>query len=378
MKIAIVCDILGGENNGTAVATMNLVRHLEANGHEVRLICADEDRLLDKNTIIMPRIHFVGYLKKYVDRVGVRLPKCDKFMMDKALDGVDYIHCMMPFALSRYAADYAKAHNIPISAGFHLQAENISSCLGLQHLPFVQKIIYKAIDKNLFSKVDSIHFPTDFMRRTFEGSVNRKTVGRVISNGVNSYIRKMDCEKPEEFKDEIVILTVGRYAAEKSQDTLIKAIAKSRYRDKIRLIAAGKGAKETKYKKLARKLPLEPVFNVYPREEIVKLINYCDIYVHPAVIELEGIACLEALKCGKLTLVSDSKKSATKDFVEADCVFKKRDPASLAELIDFWIEHPNEKAERERQLLEANIPTMEECMLDMDKLIEDTYNRTIS
>ena len=44
MKIAIICDVLGKENNGTTVAAMNLIRSLKAKGHEVRVVCPDEDR----------------------------------------------------------------------------------------------------------------------------------------------------------------------------------------------------------------------------------------------------------------------------------------------------------------------------------------------
>ena len=38
MKIAIICDVLGKENNGTTVAAMNLIRSLKAKGHEVRVV----------------------------------------------------------------------------------------------------------------------------------------------------------------------------------------------------------------------------------------------------------------------------------------------------------------------------------------------------
>ena len=33
MKITIVCDVLGEENNGTSVAAMNLIRYLTEKGH---------------------------------------------------------------------------------------------------------------------------------------------------------------------------------------------------------------------------------------------------------------------------------------------------------------------------------------------------------
>lgn len=36
MKITIVCDVLGNENNGTTIVAMNLIRYLREHGHEVR------------------------------------------------------------------------------------------------------------------------------------------------------------------------------------------------------------------------------------------------------------------------------------------------------------------------------------------------------
>lgn len=41
MKITIVCDVLGEENNGTTIAAMNLIRSLKAKGHNVTVVCPD-------------------------------------------------------------------------------------------------------------------------------------------------------------------------------------------------------------------------------------------------------------------------------------------------------------------------------------------------
>lgn len=45
MKITMVCDVLGKENNGTTIAAMNLIRYLREHGHEVRVLCCDQDRI---------------------------------------------------------------------------------------------------------------------------------------------------------------------------------------------------------------------------------------------------------------------------------------------------------------------------------------------
>ena len=58
MKIAIICDVLGKENNGTTVAAMNLIRSLKAKGHDVRVVCPDEDRRGAEGFYIVKKINF--------------------------------------------------------------------------------------------------------------------------------------------------------------------------------------------------------------------------------------------------------------------------------------------------------------------------------
>ncbi|MDE7306057.1 MAG: glycosyltransferase [Clostridia bacterium] len=373
MKIAIVCDVLGKGNNGTAVVTKNLYEHLKSNGNDVKIICADQSKKNEEGYFVLPTLKLGKPLDAYVDSVGVTLAKCDKKIMDEALSGVDYIHCIMPFALGRYAANYAKEHNIPITAGFHLQAENITAHLKLNKISFLQTLIYKRLYNSFYSKMDAIHYPTQFIKDVFEKAIGKSTNGYVISNGVHEYVVPRVAVKPEEMSDKIVISNTGRYSREKSQDTLIKAIKYSKYSDKIQLILAGQGAKEKYYKRLGKSLPVPPKFGALSRDEVVNMINYSDLYVHTAEIELEGIACLEAIKCGKLTIVSDSQLSATKGFVsDKKCVYKNKDPKSLARVLDYWIEHIEENKNCKRSDSER-VKYVGECMKDMDKM----FNKVI-
>ena len=376
MIITVVCDVLGEENNGTAVATMNLIRALKGFGHTVRILCADQFRKGEENVFVCPNLNLGKLLNAYVKKIGVTLPKTDKEIVRQAVEGADHVHLMLPFALSRAALKVAKEKGISVTAGFHMQAENLTSYIKLNKVKLANKIVYKNIYNHVYSMVDRIHYPTKFIQDQFEKSIKKSTPGVVISNGVHSYVKKMEVAKPEEFKARIVILSIGRYSREKSQDTLIKAVKYSKYKDKIQLIFAGRGQKEKYYKKLAKKLPVQPVFDIFPREEIVRMINYADFYVHPADIELEGIACLEGICCGKLTIVSDSPLSATKEFaIDDKCIFRRRKPKDLARVIDYWIEHPEEKKEYEElYLMNAKNYNQDECMKKMEKMITEVVN----
>ena len=373
MIVTIVCDVLGEENNGTTIAAMNLIRYLKRQGHIVRILCADQNKKGQENCWVVPNMNFGKTLNKYVEKVGVTLAKPVEDIIRDCIKGSDVVHILIPLYLSMNAIKIAKEYDIPMTASFHMQAENLTSYFKLNNVKFINAAVYRIIYKYVYQYVDKIHFPTKFIEEIFEKNIKKTTPGCVISNGVNDYVKKENIEKPLEYQNKIVILTTGRYAREKSQDTLIKAIYHSKYKDKIQLILGGQGIKEKEYRKLAKNLPIQPLFKFYSRTEIIDVLNYSDIYVHPAEIELEGISCIEAIACGKLTIVSNSKLSATKEFaVDERCIFKCRKPKDLARVIDYWIDHPEEKKIIEDKYLHSALAfNQEKCMEKMEQMLFD-------
>ncbi|MBQ9485439.1 MAG: glycosyltransferase [Clostridia bacterium] len=377
MKILLVTDVLGQENNGTTIAAMNFIRALRKNGHEVRILCADQDKKDEPDYFIVDNLSLGKILDKYVHKVGVTLAKPVKKIIENAMDGVDYVHIMLPFALGKAALKIAKKKGLPVTAGFHCQAENFTAYLKLNRLRLLNHLVYKNMYRKFYKYVDGIHYPTQFIKDVFESHIKKQTNGYIISNGVNRQVHRKEIAKPEEYKDKIVILSTGRYAREKSQDVLINAINRSKYRDKIQLILAGQGVKEQKYKRLAKKLPIPPVFKFFSRDEVINVLNYADMYVHSADIELEGIACLEAIACGKLVIVSSSELSATKNFaVDNKCIFKNRNAKHLANVIDYFIENRDEKyCIEQKNLFNAKIYDQDVCMDHMEKMIKEIYEK---
>lgn len=375
MIITVVSDVLGAENNGTTIAAMNLIRHLKGQGHTVRILCADQDKKGEENYYIVPTLNLGKPLNRYVQKIGVSLSKPEKDTIKKALEGADIVHIMFPFLLAFKAAKMAHEMKIPITAGFHMQAQNFTSYIKMNWCRPANHAVYKIAWRKLYRYVDAIHYPTEFIRNIFEKEIKKQTNGYVISNGVHSYVEKRFAEKPSDIKHKTLILTTGRYSREKAQDVLIKAISHSRHKDEIQLVLAGQGVKKKHYIKLSKKLPVPPIFKLYSRHELIDILNSCDLYVHPAEMELEGIACLEAIACGKLTVVSDSSLSATKNFAaDSRCIFKAGNPKDLARVIDYFIENPKEKEICEQKYLEsAHIFSQEDCMREMEQMLIDVY-----
>ena len=373
MTVTMICDVLGEENNGTTVAAMNLLRALRAKGHTVRVVCPDRQRAGQQDFFVLPTTNF-GPFNHYVEKNGVTVAKADAAVLRQAMTGADVVHILVPFRAAWAAVQLADELGIPVTASFHCQAENFSNHIFLMNDRRFNRDVYRFFDRRVYSHVDCIHYPTQFIRDAFEEAIGHTTPGVVISNGVNRRFRPAPAQRPPEYADKLVVLFTGRYSKEKSHKVLLDAVSHSKYNRDIQLIFAGAGPLREKLIARAKKLDINmPVFQFFSHDELMDTINYADLYVHPAEIELEGIACLEALVCGKVPVVSDSKRCATKNFALSEHnLFKCNDSEDLAAKIDFWIEHPKEREQCSREYLGyVKNFDFETCMDNMEKMLFD-------
>ena len=375
MKITIVCDVLGEENNGTTLAAMNLIRALRAGGHQVTILCPDEEKKGVPGYAVVPTRN-LGIFNGYVASNGVKLAKPDDRVIRQAVTGADIVHVMLPFILGRRATAIAKDLGIPVSAGFHAMAENFTSHIFMENFYPANRLTYCLFAKE-YSQVDAIHYPTQFLRDLYE-SMYGPTNGYVISNGVNSSFKPCSVQKPQEYQGKFVIVATGRYSKEKNQEVLLKAANLSRHRAQLQLILAGSGPKEKSLRALGNKLPVEPQFGFFPHDRMVELLNYADLYVHSAAMEAEGISCLEAISCGLVPIISNSPRCATKAYALTDrSLFQFDSPKDLAAKIDWWLDHPQERTLWGRRYAEnaAGQFDQEKCMEQMERMLLETAGK---
>ena len=112
----------------------------------------------------------------------------------------------------------------------------------------------------------------------------------------------------------------------------------------------------------------------FSRDELVRVINYADLYVHPAEIEIEAISCLEAIACGLVPVIADSPRSATRFFaLTPENRFRCNDPVDLARRMDYWLESPERRAAcRARYLGFAQQFDQAQCMERMEEMLAQT------
>ena len=106
--------------------------------------------------------------------------------------------------------------------------------------------------------------------------------------------------------------------------------------------------------RLGNKLKNPPIFGYYTKQELMDKLAQCDLYVHASDMESEAISCIEAFATGLVPVISDSELSATGQFaLDERSLFRAGDPKDLARAIDYWLDHPEEKAKMEKVYAES-------------------------
>lgn len=344
MTVVLVIDSFDDLNNGTTASARRFVENLRACGHTVRILTAGEP---GKDKFILEKWH-VPVVSFFADKQGITFARPNEEVIRAAFEGADIAHFYLPFPMARVAEKIAREMRLPCLAAFHVQAENITYNIGLGRFDGAARFFYRFLYKYFYNRFADIHCPTQFIAGELQKNGYTANL-HVISNGVDAVFVPQKPVPHEKYN----ILMIGRLSPEKRQDLVIKAALKSKYADKIQLHFAGQGPSAKKYRKMAEKLPNKAIFGFYSTEELLKIIAQTDLYVHASDVEIEAIACMEAFSCGLVPVIANAKKSATVQFaLDEKSLFEEGNAKSLAERIDWWIEHPQEKAALSKRYIE--------------------------
>ncbi|XVV16636.1 glycosyltransferase [Actinoplanes sp. CA-131856] len=338
MIITLVADTFDVNNNGTTISATRFADGLIARGHTVRVVACGRSRKPGPGPEVfgLPELH-VPIASRLAHKQSTLFAKPVREVLTSAIRGADVVHIYQPWALGRAAERTARRLGVPAVAAFHVQPENITYNVGLGWFRPAAHLLYLLLRLFFYGRFADIHCPSAFIAAQLRAHGYRARL-HVISNGVDDSFRPGP-SKPA--NPVFRILMIGRFAPEKRQDVLIKAAKRSRYAGKIELHFAGHGPSEKRLRKRAAELENEARFGYYAQDELIELIRGCDLYVHAADAEIEGLSCLEAFSCGLVPVISGSRRSATGQFaLDERNLFRAGDASSLAERIDGWIEDP--------------------------------------
>lgn len=347
MKILFVLECANQPTNGTTASCVRFAKELEKKGHEIRIIGCDNiigERY--PRYYGLPKYHF-PFADKAIVKDGFLLCKLIYKTIYEAMDGVDLVHTFLPFKLSNVCRLIAQEKGIAVTTAMHIVPQNCTAAIHLGWSKIINGIILLSFRRYLYNQVRLVHCPSIMAANLMKKFKFKYNEPRVISNGVNAYFHKLDnVQKPAQIADKFIVCMSGRLADEKRQDLIIKAVAKSKYNDKIQVVLCGQGPNKDFYLRLAkrRKLANPLIIKFCSQEELRETLNYIDLYIHASDYEIEGISCIEAMACGTVPLISNHQYCATKDFAvdKEHSLFKHGSVKDLTKKIEWFYEHPEE------------------------------------
>ncbi|MCX6754232.1 MAG: glycosyltransferase [Candidatus Nomurabacteria bacterium] len=341
LNIAMVCDPIGGNKSGVVVSTMRFAKLLGERGHKVIFIGAKSSE--HKNHSLHDNAKAYRFRSMPVpksDGWNLAFPTVRELKKIFTDENIDIVHIILPMSGSVMAIKAARSLGIKIVAHSHSQPEN----LFMDAPKFIQPTLNHIWNLYLswtYDKAESLIYPSEMARGLLDKLSKNNKPSHVISNGINTQEFKpiLVGDFYDRFdipKNAVKLLFVGRLFPEKSVDTLIRAIPHiiEKYPDTHIMIVGG-GHLKSKLEKLTHEINVNKFITflgLVSEEDKILAYNASDIFILPSLAELEGMVVLEAMACGKPIIISDSKMSASRFFVNDNgYLFETKNPKDLAE-----------------------------------------------
>ncbi len=348
MVIVFVVDIYCDPKNGTSITAHRFVEGLRKQGHEVRVLAVGDP---SADNYFVKAANY-GFISRIGDSQGFTFAQFNESTVIRALRGADIVHFLLPLPFEWRVLRLVKEMGIPYSAAYHLQPENFTYIVHIEKIPGMNFAVYKGLYYAFFRQFRHIHCPSQFIANELE---RHKYKGKfyVISNGIEDHFRLP--EKPRDPDPDLFrILMTGRISPEKNQHMLIDAVKLSRHRDNIQIYYAGDGPCKEKLIMDGDSLRHPPIIRFYSQPELVDLLHHMDLYVHTSVVEIEAISCLEAIATGLVPVICKSNMTATVQFAKDErSLYRDGSAQDLADKIDYWIEHPEERMKASLEYAES-------------------------
>lgn len=340
LTIAMVVDTSGNRGNGTSNSALQWVEELERQGHHVRLVGIGAPEY-------PARVNHVPLVSWVARKQQMQFAEPSDTLFRKAFDGVDVVHIYTPFRFGQHACKIARQMGIAVTAGYHVQPENITYSAGpLKYVPGIDSFIYWLFDMWLYRKIRHVHVPTE-LGASLLRSHGYKSKLHVISNGYESrFTAKRQREADEAAPVPFRIVASGRLTNEKNHVALIRAIARCRHAQDIELTIAGTGPLKKKLQRMADRLLARPAsIGFHKNADMPALLRSGDLLVHPSIADLESVSVIEGMAAGLVPVIASSSLSAAGQFALLDeSLFPVDDVDALARRIDWWIDHPAQLA----------------------------------
>lgn len=379
MKVLFVINNIYAKGNGLCTSAQVTVKYLREAGVDARFLTAENPSPKGgQPDFPLKRVH-VPVFQYVLDNNGFVFAKTDKDMVRKAVEWADVVHLEEPFWLEKSVAKLAKKMGKPVVGTFHIYTQNILNEIPFMNVPaWCNDIYMKLWIRKYYKDYDHLQCPTEPVKRLLE-KYHCPAKLHVISNGVRIPQERVVAQTPT--YPPYKILSVGRFSKVKGQRVLLEAMKYSKYAEDILLYFAGKGTDKEYLEKQADillnngTLRHPPVFAFHTHEGLKKVARTAYLYSHNASLEVEGLGCIEALCNGLVPIIAKGELIGTTDFaLDERSVYTCGDAKELAQKIDWWIEHPQERDEMAQKY--ADFARTKDVHFSIEKLLA-MYNEAL-
>jgi glycosyltransferase involved in cell wall biosynthesis len=348
LKILYVLDSAGSARAGGLVSGDRVLSRLRAH-HDVVSLGVNGDIALEPLSLPL--------IRGLVAANSFTFARPRAALLYGAVSQADVVHVQLPFFLGFAAMRAARELGVPVVAAHHVQPENALASLAFASpwlgWLFNRRPVFRLLNRLMvaafYRRADLVVCPSVLARdELLKAGLKRPTA--IISNGAPERFKPLTARPAGPF----TVLSVGRLVPEKRHDVILEAARRSRHARDLRVVIAGKGPLELKLRSLAMNHPSQVRLGFVDDDALLALYQSADMYVHASEVELEGMAPLEAMRCGCPSVIADSPASATRQFaLDARHLFPPGDPDALARRIDEWFEHREQLPELRAQTVSS-------------------------
>lgn len=335
----MVCDIIPGYPAGAAVSTIRFAERLRDNGHHVILIVAKDSK--------KPGVHAYNGIPIYsyfsIPVPGSNHHYFQSFPTKRSLEElfirekIQIVHVMFPSYLCFIAKKAARKLGLGLVAHLHAQPQSIEIFLPrILQTSFVSNLLFRYII-GFIRDSDYILSPSEFGKDLYTRNKYSPAI-TVISNGIDLTIFNKGAiadSTQSTQEDSTVMLYVGRQSKEKDPATIIRAMPTLiRNLPSLMVRMVGIGPMEQELVELSKSLGVESHICFLGRvsdSQLLKEYLGASLFVFPSLVELEGMAVLEAMAYGLPLLIANSPTSASPYFIRGNgLLFAPGDENDLA------------------------------------------------
>lgn len=299
LRVAFVTETFPPELNGVAMTASRLVNGLNAAGHQLRIIRPRQDgegssHVHCFNDIPTTLVRGIGVPGYNGIRFGLPAGRNLRALWQQARP--DVVHILTEGPLGRSALHAAGSLGLPIVAGYHTHFDRYTEHY---RFGFLRRQVSNYL-RRFHNRCQVNLVPTSELVRELQASGMRNV--RVLSRGVdkslftptlrNESLRQQWGAKP----DDLVLLCVGRLAAEKSLDLVVQAWRKVRQKQpSAKLVLVGSGPEQAR---LARHYPEVILTGSVPAQELGAHYASADLFAFASMSETFGNVVQEAMASG--------------------------------------------------------------------------------